>query len=42
MSTTEVYVHKIDSQAVTAAAVEAMSGQQGEAPQAVTALRRVK
>jgi integrase len=42
LSTTEIYVHKIDSQAVTAAAVEAMSGQQGEAPQAVTALRRVK
>ena len=42
LSTTEVYVHQIGSQAVTAAAAEAMSGQQGEAPQAVTALRRVK
>jgi integrase len=42
LTTTETYVHKIDSAAVTAAAVEAMGAQAVELPQVATGLRRVK
>lgn len=42
LRTTETYVHKIESDAVTAAAAEAMGGQAVETPQAAAGLRRVQ